>query len=329
MILMALLYFNMVCRITLGNVQFEQVNAVNISQSIKSISDTAKITLPRHFTVKVGDRPEELTRKRILDIIKVGDAVTIELGYDDDLATEFTGYISMISADIPMVIECEDEMYKLRKKTFNETLANAKLSDLVKIIAPGYEYDLIDDISLGKFEMKNATGADVFDALRDQYLLHSYFKGKVLTVGFPADISPGTTHQYNINRNIRQARDLHFVRAEDQKLQIKAISNNSDGSKTVVTVGDEGGATRTLNFANKTQDQLKILADRNLKSLVFDGYTGKLSGFGLPRTVAGDAIEITDPEESGREGTYLTEGVEINFSASVGFERILTPSLKI
>lgn len=329
MILMALLYFNMVCRITLGNVQFDQVNAVNISQSIKLISDTAKITLPRHFTVKVGDRPEELTRKRILDIIKVGDTVKIELGYDDDLATEFEGYISRIGADIPLEIECEDEMYKLRKTTFNQTIANAKLSDLVKIIAPGYTYDLIDDIPLGKFEMKNASGADVFDALREQYLLHSYFTGKVLTVGFPASIKPGTHHQYNLNRNIRQARELHFVRAEDQKLQIKAISNNSDGSKTVVTVGEEGGSTRTLNFANKTQDQLKILADRNLKSLVFDGYSGKLSAFGVPRTVAGDAIEITDPEESGREGSYLTEAVDINFSSSVGFERVLTPSLKL
>lgn len=328
---MAFLYHIMSCRVTIGVVQFDYVNSIQIMSSIKLLSDTAKITLPRNTSTNVLGKDQSLVRKSILDFIREGDEVNIELGYDGELESEFKGYVSRISADVPLLIECEDEMYWLRKSNFNETFKEVNLSELLNYIAPDYPHEVIDDINLGKFIIDNASAYEVLEAVEKDYLLHSYFKNGTLVVGFPVDIKPGVTHPYNMSRNVRNAQQLEFVKAEDVKLQVKAISNNRNGSKTVVTVGETGGASRTLNFANKTEDELRQLAQRNLDSLSFDGYQGSFRAFGVPRVKAGDAIEITDPEypDGSREGKYLTESVEINYSQSTGWERIIKPSLSL
>lgn len=332
LLIMALLYFNMTCKVSVGQVQFDTVNSITITQSIKKLSDTAQITLPRNFSqANIAGRVDSLERKNILDFIKVDDPVVIELGYDDDLAIEFEGYVKRVGAGIPLLIECEDEMWKLRKSTFNHTFKKVSLNELIKFVAPNYKYEIIDDINLGKFIIQNASAFETLEALRKDYLLHSYFKGKTLVVGFPASLVPDITHRYNLNRNVRNSSALDFLRKEDVKLQIKAISNNSNGTKKVVTVGESGGATRTLNYANKTENELKHLAEKNLNSLNFDGYQGSFSAFGIPRIKAGEAAQITDPNypNSEREGIYLVEGVTKTFSESDGFKNVIKPSLKI
>lgn len=331
-LIMASLYFNMACSITVGEVQMDVCNSVKISQSIKQLSDTAEIVLPRNFAnSQVAGKVDSLERKNILDFIKVNDPVKIDLGYDDDVETEFEGYVTQVGSDIPLLIKCEDEMWMLKKSTFNKTFKKVKLSELLLFIAPGYTYEIIDDIDLGKFIIQKASAYETLEALRKDYLLHSYFKGKTLVVGFPANLNPEVKHQYNLSRNIRDASSLEFLRKDDVKLQIKAISNNSDGTKTIETVGETGGATRTLNFANKSANDLKLLAEQNLATLSFDGFQGSLSAFGIPRVKAGEAVALTDPnfENSEREGDYLIEGVEKTFNKNDGFKNEVKLSLKI
>ena len=328
---MALLYYNMSCQINIGNVQFNTVNAVEVNQSIKELSDKAKIVLPRNAKELLIDGVVRTLEKRnVTDYIKVGDLVKIELGYDDKNTTEFEGYVTRVGADIPLEIECEDEMYKLRKTTFNHTFKKVSLKELIKFIAPGYTYDIIDDINLGKFIIQNASAYEVLEALRNDYLMHSYFiKGKTLVVGFPSDLKPSTIHVYHTTKSIRSASNLKFVRQDDVKIEIKAISNNSDGSKKVVTVGESGGSTRTLNFMNKTEAELKKVAKANLDTLKFDGYQGSLDAFGTPSPKSGEGAKIIDPEYSEREGVYLIEGVDKFFNSSDGFKNVVKLSMKI
>ena len=328
---MALLYYNMTCKITVGNLQVDTVNSVTIKQSIKVLSDTAKITLPREFReVRAEGRIQSLEQKNILDFIKVGDAVSISLGYDEDVAEEFTGYVTKVSADIPLLIDCEDEMWKLKQTTFNESFENITLSELLKVIAPDYTHEITGEVNLGKFIIQNTSAYHTLKALRKDYLLHSYFRGKTLVVGFPSSMTHINEHTYHMNRNVRDAGSLKFLRKEDVKLQIKAISNNPDGTKEVVRVGESGGATRTLNFSSKTRDELRQLAEENLNSLHFDGYSGTLSAFGLPRIKAGDAANIIDPgyPDSERDGRFLIEQVRKTFSNN-GFKNEVGLSLKL
>ncbi len=330
---MRFLYYNMSCKVTIGNVIINYVNSITIIESIKKLSDTGTIILPREYLeASVNGSKKTFAGKNILDFIKVDNAVTIELGYDDDLATEFTGYVTSISADIPLVIKCEDEMFKLRKSNFAKAFSSVSLLQLLKTISPGYSYDILDDIKLGKFTLNNESAYQILERLRKDYGLHARFVGKVLQVGFIISLVPQTVHQINMNRNVRAIQnDLKFVRKEDFKILFKAISINRDGSRIKYEFGDKGGAQRTLHFMNKTKETLKLLTEKNYKSLNFDGYRGTIPTWGLPRTKAGDSVQITDPnyENSEHDGKYLIEEVIKKFNSTDGFKRINKIGLKL
>ncbi|MBN2669986.1 MAG: hypothetical protein JXR60_12265 [Bacteroidales bacterium] len=323
---MASLYKNMVCSIRIGKVLFDVVNAVSIKQSIMLLSDTATLTLPREFKKAiVNGKAESTERKNIRDFIAEGDEVEIKLGYNDDLYTRFKGYLKKISADVPLVLECEDEMWQLRKGKLNKTFKKVSLKELIEFIAPGYETEIIDDINLGKYIVKNASPYEVLEALRNSHLMHSYFRDKTLVVGFPSDFKPQISHMVNLSSdgdkvhcNVRSSKNLKFVRKDEMKLEIRAISTNSNGSKETVTVGESGGTTRTLNFANTPKSELEKIAKKNLESLHFDGYSGSIDLFGEPIVNAGESLDISDPAytESERQGKYLIEAVDIDFKAA-------------
>ena len=327
---MNFLYFNMVCQITIGQVLFNQVNSLQIVQSIKEFSDTARLIVPRSFTAKVAGKPASLAKKNITDYIRVGDPVVIKLGYNGSLYEEFKGYVTRLGADVPLEIECMDEMVKLKNNNFIKTFQKASLSDLLSFIAPGYKHKVIDDIDLGKLTINNQSAYQVLEDLRKHYGLHSYFTDKVLHVGLPVSIKPLATHQYVIDRNVRaKSNDLKFVKKEDVKLLLKAISINRNGKRIFSEYGDKGGTQRTLHFADKTETELKRLAEKNYQSLSFDGYNGTLPCWGIPRSRAGEAVEIIDKKHSERNGKYLIEGVTIKFNGSNGFLRENKLGLKL
>lgn len=328
------LYFNMSCKVTIGNLVFERVNAIKIEQSIKKQSDTAKIILPREYrSVIIDNKLGSIAQKNITDFIKVGDAVSISLGYDGDNVEEFTGYVTSIGADVPLEIECEDEMFKLRRSNFVKVFPSVNLLDLLKYIAPDYKCNVIDNINLGKFSIANVSAFKVLESLRTNYGLFSYFVGKTLTIGFAISIVPQKVHDINFNRNVRanESNDLKFVKKEDLKLLLKGIALNKKGKRLNYEFGDKNGSQRTLHFTDKTLDELKELTQKTYKSLNFDGYKGKIPTWGIPRTKAGEGVYLTDPniEKSERNGKYLIEGVEINFNSTDGFKRDNELGLKL
>lgn len=333
---MKALYYNMSCKVTVGGITTQFVKSITVNGSIKVLEDTAVITLPREFnSLTIQDRQSSTIGKNITEIIEVGNTVTIDLGYDDNLHNEFNGYVSKISADIPLVINCMDEMWQLKQTDFTKSFKILKLKDLLTYIAPKYEYDLIDgDINLGKFTIENESAYQVLTRLRKDYGLHSRFdKNKTLVVGFPVSIIPTEKHLININRNVRAKKiGLEYVKAEDLRVLLKGISINDGGKRVVKTFGKNGGTVRTLHLGtNLTENEIDYLLEKNYKSLNFDGYKGKIPTWGLPLTYAGDAVDITDPnyENSERNGDYLIEAVTIRFNENDGWLRENTLSLKI
>jgi hypothetical protein len=326
------LYYNLNSKIRIGQIETEYLTSFSCKSSFKEMADTATVVLPRDYrSAKINGKTNSLERKNIKDLIKVGDEVSVQIGYEDRLKTVFKGYVKRISADIPLTIECEDEMFKMRRSgSFTESFKHTKLLDLLQKIAPGYQYEVIDNIDLGKFIIENSTAFEVLEAIHKDYLLQSRFADKKLIVGFPTDLKPQANHIFNIDY-MRSADSLKFVTKEDLKLQIKAISNNSDGTKEVVTVGETGGSTRTLNFANKTKTELEGLAKKQLTTLVFDGYQGSFEATGEPYVVVGDAVTIKDNNypSSEREGKYLVEAVERDFESGTGYKQTIHLSMKL
>lgn len=93
-------------------IKFDYVSQVEVETSMKTITDTAKLTIPRNL--KFHDN-------NLLEYIKRGDKIKIDLGYDDSgLQTVFKGYITKVSTGRPIAIECEvvyqPQKYKISKQ---------------------------------------------------------------------------------------------------------------------------------------------------------------------------------------------------------------------
>ena len=323
-LIMMLMYFNMTTNVIVGNCVFKHINSCEINQSIKELSDYATITLPRKMYLKTNE-------VALVDYINIGDEVDIKLGYDGRNYTEFKGYVREITADEPLQIICDDEMYKLKQGNFIESWESVTLKQLLNTIAPDYKIDC-PDVNLGKFEINSASPYIVLQELKRQYGLHTILRDGVLYVGFVGDVKERVpvTHVYDLTKNVKK-NNLKSQRKESVNLKIKAISNLPNGKKLTVTVGstDPHAAIRTLNFGEKTEAELRKLATETLNTLRFDGYSGNIIGFGFDRTMAGDAIKmINDPEPDRAKHDYFIESVKIRFGNAF-FERINTLSYKL
>ncbi len=325
LILFAMLMFlNMTSQVTLGSVLLKHVSNFEISENILELSNTAKITIPKNYG-KIGQQP-------ILELVKVGDPVVIECGYDGTLSREFVGYIREIESDVPLVMHCDDETYPLRQTNYIKSYKSATLKQVLTDIVPKTIAFECPDVHLGKYQIDNASAFAVLQDLVTSYGLYSRLQDGKLKVGLAYDFGEKTTeHTYTIGVNVRQ-NDLKYKRKEDYKIRFKAISNNPNGKKTEVVVGnkEKDASERTLNFAGPlTEAQLRERALSVMAKLVYDGYTGSIKGFGTPRTHAGDSLVIKDKFEPERAGKYLIEKVDIVYNDSEGFSRTNTLSYKI
>jgi hypothetical protein len=325
-----LLLFNMYLfynvEVTIGKIIMTSINAVEIRSSWKTLTDTADITIPRNFKYK---------DQRIDQMIKRLDPVTIKLGYNGQLFTEFTGYVREVEPNVPLKIYCEDEMLKLKGAPITKTWSTVTLKNLVKEIAPGYEYE-VSDISLGKLSVTNASAAHILESLKD-YGVFCYFRGirngkPVLHAGFPYDFKYNTV-VYDFQKNVK-SNSLKFKLKGDYKVQVKAIANLNNGKKTVVffpqlTTDEKRNAEqRTLNFGqlsdNETEREslLKKYAEAEMKKFSVEGYRGDITGFCIPFTQHGDKVVIRDTRYPERESSNIIDGVNIRWQVGQHFERI-------
>lgn len=297
------------CEVTIGNLLFRNVQSIEIKSFYNELTDTATVQLPRNLSLK---------GKSVKEWIKVEDPVSIKLGYNGNLIEEFTGYVREIDPDIPLVIYCEDEMYKLKRGAITKSWASVTLKELLRHIAPSYQVETLD-MQLGKFQINGASPAKVLEELREQYRLFSYFKGKKLCVGFAYQFSDIKRHLYDFQRNVRDS-SLKYKTAENVKLRVKAIANPPKGKKIIVELGEKDGDLRTLNFGNLTKEELTRQAQEEMKRFKYDGYRGSISGWGLPVTRHGDLLMIRNRQYPERDGKYFINGVTIKFDDN-GFER--------
>lgn len=310
-------YLNMSAQVTIGDVYFNNVNGIEIQQSVTAISTTATVTLPRFF--------KQLDGKFVLDYIKVGQSVTIKLGYiETGVVTEFQGFVSSISSDIPIKVTC-DEMYPLRQNNFIKSYKSVTLKALLADITQGTfikHYDC-PDVQLGKYLIDNASTYQVLEKVKEQLGLFARVNGDTLHLGFAWDWKPGFTkrHTYTIQENVKK-NDLEYKRQDQFHVRVRVKIRNAKGKAEYVESGskDKGAAVTTLDYAAANAADAKKVADSRLKKMVYDGYTGSISGFGFPLTRAGDSMTIVDHREPYREGTYLIEKVTITYDGD-GIER--------
>lgn len=288
-------------------------NSVRIESGWKYLTDKAVIVLPRK--VKYFDR------EKVRDVFRKGDPVIIQLGYDHKLQIEFTGYITHVAADIPIVIKCEDEMWKLKQLPVNISLRTTTLSHLLGQIVVGYSVDALD-IDLGPIRFAKTTVAAVLEKLKENYSLYSYMDGKTLKVGKVYADNTGAAIPLHLERDVVH-QNLNYKHKEDVRIRIEAVSTLSGGRTLKITVGDDDGELRQLSYYGiEVEAELVKLAELDLKKYKVDGFDGGVTTFGIPVVRHGDKVALRSNLYPDRNGTYYVEEIRVVFGES-GYRRQL------
>ena len=152
-------------KVEIGSYIFNQVNEIEITKSVEELSDTAVIKLPTRFKVRQNGE-----QKFTEDAIKVGDKVTITLGYEGKYSgVEFTGFVKKISPKIPLEIHCEDALWVLRRKNITRSWEKTTMKEILTEVVKDTPIQLADNIpsvNLDKWIIKNANGAQVLESLK-------------------------------------------------------------------------------------------------------------------------------------------------------------------
>lgn len=309
--------FVLTSEITIGSVTFKSVHDVQIKRSIYSLAATAVIKVPVTAVLKhEGEPPAHI---ETASAIKVGDSVTIRLGYNNQLRTEFTGYVKRLNYKLPLEIECEDEYYKTRFVncvfSAKETTLKACLNDVLS----GFKTGEIADLTLKNFVINNKPGSWLLGYLKKEYGLLAYFdiNGK-LYVG-KANSVKGETVKYVLRENVIDDKELKYQLAQDVKLKVKAVCYYKDGTKIEGELGEDGGEQKTLYYYDvKDAGELKALANEELRRYSFDGYRGKIRTFLQPYALPGMVADLTDKTYPERSGSYFIEAVTTTFGTGGG-----------
>jgi hypothetical protein len=335
--------------------EFNFCNQWETHESYENLTDTASVIVPRKLTQEglslfTGSDP----------VFKRKDRIKIEAGYYPNRETLFEGYISHVSANIPVRLECEDSMFIFKQfkvtypqkfttvtlskkgkplkhpKIISENITLKQLVDYIfnegeyNDLLDGITYNIVDDIKLGQFRASNATPAQIFDKLRDLYGIYTYMKGSVLYIGFASNAADTKEAEFKMEEVCINSNELDYQREEDFTIKVKCISMLPDNTKIEAEAGDAEGEQRTYHYYNiQTEAELKTLAEKRVKENKYTGFRGYFETFGEPLLKHGDRLKMTSTKLPERNGVYLIKSVKRLFSVTGGYRQLFELGLKL
>lgn len=299
--------------IRIGNYRLKMVDAVKVSHSVEQLSDTATITLPAMVegaALKVEDR------------LSVGDAVSIDLGYDGSLQTEFKGYLKAINTDGGnLTLECEDAIYlfdqKVKDEEHKSITMKALLEKVVQQVDPTITVETEFDFKWDKFTIYHATARDVLSKVHDETKANIWFDGRTLHVQPQYAQASGRTVVFDFSRNIETS-SLKYRKASDRKVEVTVELTASDGTKKEVKYGSTGGKSVKRTASGISEGTARKMAENEYNLWCFDGYEGSFTGWLVPYVAPGDSVRLRDADYPAKEGVYYVTGTEITFSKEGG-----------
>lgn len=300
------------------------VNTIEIKSTWAQLTDTCKIIIPKKITLDgkalaVGDSP----------VFKRGDTVKVELGYDDNLIEVFNGFISKVTLKMPIELECEDQMYALKKKTA-PTLSyeSTDVKTLVNALNTGVTIDFNQGQNLGKVRVSNnATCAQVLDYLKKEYSIYSFFQRGILRIGRPYYQGVPREHTFGFEKNIISD-SLEYMNADDVKVKVRAYGIRTSDNAVVEAYWpsrDAEGEQINIKIDNVgSASDYEALAKRSYDAQQFTGYRGSFTTFGAPFVRHGDIVKLQSDVLKERNGTkYLVKEVSIKFGVN-GYRQEVT-----
>lgn len=301
--------------------QLEEVTAVEITRDTEKLTDECKITLPKKVK---WDGAAEIPVRR-------GDRVSVELGYDDDLQAAFMGYVREVGFKTPIVLTCEDEMFKLKQQPAQKkAYRNVDIETLLKDQGISYEIRVLGEQRLGQYRVTADTVASLLGKLQQQGI-RSFFRMEdgqpVLYCGVLFERETMPSQVFATGVNIIDDQSLEQQKADTMRLRVKAVSLMPDNKKKVkVEVGDADGELRVLHTYNKTESELKAWAEQEMKRLKRDGLAGSFKTFGYRLADKLDVIGIKIDGE--KKGCYQVKKNVIKYDSG-GFRQEITLGYRV
>ena len=316
-------------KVEIGSYIFNQVNEIEITKSVEELSDTAVIKLPTRFKVRQNGE-----QKFTEEAIKVGDKVTITLGYEGKYSgVEFTGFVKKISPKIPLEIHCEDALWILRRKNITRSWEKTTMKEILTEVVKDTPVQLADNIpsvNLDKWIIKNANGAQVLESLKKDLLMTAFINddGK-LYCGLQQLTNINQTVVYDLNYNLVE-NNLEFKSKEDRRIKVEfEYINPKKNKRTIVEAGDLDGEKRTLKTSVVSDlVTLQKMADSEVEKLKYDGFEGDVVSFLIPFATRGMKAKLLDNEHPNREGNYFIKKVVTTFGTG-GARRKITIGNKL
>lgn len=293
------------------------VSTFKVERSWQNLTSTATVVIAKKLFFE--------DKGKVFELIKTGDPFELSGGYGEDLNQEFKGYVSEILDDMPVVLNCEDNMYVLKRTAVNKSYSSVTLKQLLTDLVPKQFTIDCADVNLGSLKMSRTTVSQVLQALKDDYGIYSYFVGDTLVSGkIYVDNPHNQIVKYSLfgatNNVIKN--DLKYRRKEDIVLKVTIHSHLSDGTKKSVTVGDEGGQEQKLVCANITDTAtLKSLATKEYNRLKIDGYSGTITTFAIPFVQHGYTASMINKEYPEKSGDYYVEAVTTELNNQGAYHR--------
>ncbi len=308
--------------IAIGGYKVKTLTEVKITTSVLNLSDTATITMPGQYLN---------TWRKIEDKVHVGDAVTIRLGYDNNLETEFTGYLKRISRDNnSLVLECEDALYLLDKtvadKEYKKETLKGILSDILAQVDTSLNVECGYDFNYEKFVVFKSTALDVLKKVHEDTKANIWFEGKTLKVQ-PVYQNPEGDKAviYDTEVNV-QSNKLKWKNEKDRKVMVEVKYVSPEGVLAKEEYGVTGGEKVSRYVGARNKEDLQQAAENEYKLWNYSGYEGSLTGWLAPVVKAGGSVRLRDKER--QEGVYYVTGVEIEFGRN-GAKRTVTLGKKL
>lgn len=300
--------------------KLDKVTEVEITLDTEQLTDTCKITLPKRIK---WDGAAEIPVRR-------GDAVKVWLGYDDDFQLAFSGYVRDVGFKTPVVLMCEDEMFKLKQlPAVKKAYKSVTIETLLKDQGISYRLNVMGEQSLGQYRVTADTVASLLGHLHENGI-RSFFRYEneqpVLYCGVLFEKEDSPTQVFATGVNIISDQSLEQQQAENIRLRVKAISLMPNNKKIKVEVGDADGEHRTLHTYNKTESELKAWAEQEIKRLKRDGLKGSFTTFGAKLVDKLTAIGIKIDGE--KKGVYQVAKNVIKYGTG-GFRQEITLGARI
>ena len=298
----------MTWNIRIGKYRLLMLDSALINRSVEQLSDTAIIVLPGAYYNQALQVEQQIQR---------GSRVVIELGYDNDLQREFTGFVDAIHTDDGSLrIVCEDGLFKYRVALENRVLKNVSLTDVLAFLhrfIPGYSYVCDYDFTYEQFAIQDATAYDVLKKIQEETKANIYLKDTVLHIHPQYSEIFGTVN-YDFAKNIESS-DLQYRQETERNVRVVVESKGRDGKVKKVEAGTTGGDNVAIKIGGVASlSSLQKIADEALLQRRYTGYEGSFKTWLVPFIDAGYKARLRDDDYEYKNGVYYVTKVETTFS---------------